>query len=132
MTSNNDNEMTVFGNRKQLILELMETIDTLRAENNALKEREEMHAMMIMGVNGAYEEAKKENKVVKEVMRDLTKRMEEQEQEIAGREEERYCMWKTYCVYQNPDCWDDEEDYQNNKNTSYISSYHHANEDEDE
>jgi len=55
-------------------------------------------------------------------------------EEIEEREDERYWMWKGYCVYQDPDMgWADEEDYQKNKREG--RSYHHANsddEDEDE
>ena len=61
-------------------------------------------ARTALSVMDDYKEAAEEIKQLKE--------------EIREREEERYCMWKTYCVFQDPDIWDDEEDYSKNLNSS--------------
>ena len=92
-----------------------------KAKAKMKKEAEETAdrlARTALSVMDDYKEAAEEIKQLKE--------------EIRERERERYAMWKTYCVFQDPDIWDDEEDYSKNLNSSYTSTCQHPNSDDED
>jgi len=89
-------------------------MQTMTNSNN----NNDMQSMMISAMMKTIDDQKEE-------IRRLEDLYDVQQEEIKSREEERYCMWETYCLYEQPDIWDDEKDYSKNINSSYISSCQH-------
>lgn len=70
---------------------------TLGVENNRLKDRLAL-------------EEKKNNDIAKSY-NDLLKKYNAKNEEIYQREQERFAMWETYCVFQDPHLYEDEKNY---------------------